>query len=160
LPAGYVQESVGFFEWRSRYHLAQRTTPEHVLVYEPVEERRYRRPPMARLLLPLLLRADGVKAECSVIRASSGQVVAYGRSGARVREKGRHEIQANLDPANAELAPYVVQDLLERVERQSPGRTVEMLLAEHEPALVDAAKEAGFGVRTRNHRMGIVLSDA
>jgi hypothetical protein len=24
LPAGYVQEAVSLFEWRSRYHLAQR----------------------------------------------------------------------------------------------------------------------------------------
>jgi ribosomal protein S18 acetylase RimI-like enzyme len=157
LPAGYVQEEVGLFEWRSRYSLDQRITPEHVLAYEPVEERRYRRPPMARLLMPLLMMADGLKAKCTVLRAPSGQVVAYGRVAARTREKGRNEISASLDPADADLAPYLVQALLHRVESLSPGRITEMQLPEHQSALVDAAQEAGFDQRTRTRRMGILL---
>jgi hypothetical protein len=90
----------------------------------------------------------------------AGQVVAYGRSEARVQEKGRHEIHASLDPARAELACPLIHTLLERVEIQGPGRTVEMQLAEHQGALVQAAQDAGFELRTRNHRMGILLSYA
>jgi len=159
LPAGYVREAVSLFEWRSRYRLAQRTTPEHVLTYEPVEERRYRRPPTARLLMPLMLKADGLKAECFTIRTPSGQVTAYGRSEARVREKGRSEISASLDPAHADLAPHLIQTLLHRVASLSPGHIVEMWLSEWQSALIDAAREVGFKRRTRNHRMGLLLSE-
>jgi ribosomal protein S18 acetylase RimI-like enzyme len=159
LPEGYVQEDVSLFEWRSRYALAHRATPEHILVYEPVQESRYRRPPTARLLMPLLLRADGLKAECFVIRTAAGEVVAYGRSEARVREKGRNEINASLDPAHGELAPYLIQALLYRVNAQSPGRIVEMSLSKWQSALTGAAKEVGFEQRTRMHRMGILLKE-
>lgn len=157
LPADYIQEAVSPFEWRSRYSLAQRITPEHVLTYEPVEERRYRRPPAARLLMPLILKADGLKVECFVVRTQSGQVVAVGRSEARMREKGRNAISARLDPAHAELAPYLIQALLHRVASQSPDRIVEMWLPQWQSALADAAERAGFEQRTRNHRMGMVL---
>jgi GNAT superfamily N-acetyltransferase len=159
LPAGYVQKAVSLFEWRSRYRLAQRITPEHVRTYEPVEERRYRRSPMARLMMPLLLKADGLKAECFVIRTSTGQVVAHGRSEARVREKGRNEIHGSLDPAHAELAPFLVQFLLHRVTSLSPDRIVEMNLPERQSALFAAAKEAGFERRIRNQRMGLLLPE-
>ncbi len=158
LPSGYVTEEVSLFEWRSRYALAQRVTPEHVLTYEPVEERRYRRPAAARLLMPLMLRADGIKAECFVVTAPPGQVVAYGRAEARLREKGRNEISASLDPAHADLAPYLIRALLHRVDSLSTGHIVEMWLSEYESALIDAAQEAGFRQRTRNHRMGLLLS--
>jgi ribosomal protein S18 acetylase RimI-like enzyme len=159
LPAGYVREAVSLFEWRARYALAQRITPEHILRYEPVTERRYRRPPTARLLMPLMLRADGLKAECFTIRTPSGKVTAYGRSEARVREKGRSEISASLDPAHADLAPHLIQTLLHRVASLSPGHIVEMGLSEWHSALMDAAREVGFERRTRNHRMGLLLSE-
>ena len=159
LPAGYVQQAVSPFEWQSRYHLAQRITPENIAIYEPVEERRYHRPPMARLLMPLLLKADGLKAECFVIRTKAGQVVAVGRMEARMRKEGRSEIHARLDPAHAELAPYLIQFLLHRVINLSPGRIVEMWLPQWQSTLVDAAKQAGFKQRTHNHRMGMLLQD-
>jgi len=159
LPAGYVREAVSLFEWRARYTLAQHITPEHVLRYEPVTERRYRRPPTARLLMPLMMKADGLKAECFTIRTSAGQVVAYGRSDARVREKGRSEIHASLDPAHEQLAPYLIQTLLHRVISLSPGHIVEMGLSEWQSALMDAAREVGFEQRARNHRMGLLLSE-
>ena len=157
LPAGYLQENVGLFEWRSRYRLAQRITPEKIRAYEPVQEDRYRRPPSARLLMPLLLKADGVRAACSVIRTPAGEVVAYARGEARVREKGRHEIHAELDPAHGALAPYVIQALLHRVQSQRPGRLVEMGLSEWQSALASAARAAGFEQRQRMHRMGMLL---
>jgi len=159
LPAGYVLEEVSLFEWRSRYALAQRATPEHVLTYEPVEERRYRRPPAARLLMPLILKADGLKAECFVIRAPSGAAVADGRCEARLRKQGRSEIHAQLDPAHPELAPSLIGALLDHVESLSPGRTVDLWLSEWQSALVDAARAAGFRQRTRNHRMGRLLPE-
>jgi len=157
LAIEYAQEVVSPFDWQPRYDLAQRITPEHVLTYEPVEERRYRRPPIARLMMPLFLKADGVKAECLTVCTQSGQVVAYGRGGARTREGGRNEIHARLDPAHAQLASYLVQRLVRWVDTQSPGRIVELWLPEWQSDLADAAKEAGFVQRTRNHRMGLVL---
>lgn len=156
LPAGYVQEVVSLFEWRSRYALAQRITPEHVLTYEPVNERRYRIPPAARLMIPLTLIANGLKVECSVVRTPT-EVVACARSEARVRQEGRNEIQVSLDPAHAELAPYLIRSLLHRVTSRSPGRIVEMGLPEHQSALIDAAQGAGFVQRTLHRRMGIHL---
>jgi hypothetical protein len=86
-------------------------------------------------------------------------VVAYGRSEARVREKGRNEIHASLDPACTDLASYLIRALLHRVLSLSPGRIVQMQVSEQQSALVDAAREAGFAQRTRNHRMGILLAE-
>jgi hypothetical protein len=157
LPAGYEQESVNLFEWRSRYELDQRITPEHVMPYEPVEENRYRRPPMARLLMPLFMKADGLKTECCVIRTHTGDVVAFGRSEARMRDEGRNSIHARLDPAHADLAPYFVQFLLHRVLSLSPDRIVEMWLPQWQSVLVNAAKQAGFQQRLLMHRMGMQL---
>jgi GNAT superfamily N-acetyltransferase len=157
LPKGYTQEVVSPFEWQPRYSLAQRITPEHVLTYEPVEERRYRRPPIARLMMPLFLKADGLKAECFTVQTRSGQVVAHGRGEARTREKGRNEITVRLDPEHPDLAPYLIQYLVRWVEGQSPGRIVETWLPEWQSDLAEAAKDAGFAQRTRNHRMGLVL---
>lgn len=157
LPAGYTQEAVDLFEWQSRYELDQRITPDHVLPYEPVEESRYRRPPMARLLMPLFSKADGLKTECFVVRTQTGNVVAFGRSEARVRKVGRNEIRARLDPAHADLAPYFIQFLLRRVLTLSPARIVETWLPQWQSAVIDAAKQAGFEQRLLMHRMGMQL---
>jgi predicted N-acetyltransferase YhbS len=158
LPAGCIQQAVGLFEWRSRYDLARRITPEQIRIYEPVEKRRYQRPPITRLLIPLILKASGLKAESSIIRTPSTKVVAFGRSEARVQGKGRSEIHASLDPIYAELAPHLIQALLHRVVSLSPGRMVEMRLPEWQSALIDAAKKVGFEQRTRSHQMGILLA--
>jgi hypothetical protein len=113
---------------------------------------------MARLLMPLLQKADGLRTECFVVRTQAGAVVACARSEARTRAVGRNTIHASLDPAHAALAPVLIQALLYRVESLSPGRIAEMWLPEEQSALVDAATEAGFAQRTRNHRMGTLLS--
>ena len=157
LPAAYVLEIVSPFEWQPRYSLAQRITPDHVLTYEPVEEGRYRRPPTARLMLPLMLKAQGLKAECFTVSTQLGQVVAYGRGEVRTREGGRNEISVRLHPEHADLASHLVQHLVRWVESQGLGRIVELWLPEWQSDLADAALDAGFVRWTRNHRMGMVL---
>jgi ribosomal protein S18 acetylase RimI-like enzyme len=158
LPAGYAQIEVSFYEWQNRYALNQRITPEHVQAYDPVEERLYRKPLMARLLVPLILKAQGTKAASFIIHTEpGGEVVAFARSETKIRQTGRHSIHARIDPEHAGIAPYFVGFLLNHVLSQKPGRIVEMYPPSWQTAVVEAARQAGFVERTRMHRMGLRL---
>jgi ribosomal protein S18 acetylase RimI-like enzyme len=158
LPDGYVQVPLGRFDWQPRYELERRIAPDNLVRYEPVDVGRFRQPLMMRALWPLLQLAQGTREEEVVLRtAVEGRIVARGGYSIPTRGKGLNQLRARLDPAHAELAPYLLEFLLHAVARLSPGRRVEMFVSRWMKAVVAAAEGAGFERRMEYCRMGIAL---
>lgn len=158
LPPGYTQSPLGSFDWRPRYELAEAILPESVRKYEPVTESRFRQPTTMRLLLPLILFAQGTRERELVLRTSrEGGIVARGGSSIRTRGKGLSRLWIRLDPAHGGLAPYMVQYLLRVATTSNPGHRVELSVARWMDAVIAAAEVAGFDRRMEHHRMGIEL---
>jgi ribosomal protein S18 acetylase RimI-like enzyme len=158
LPGGYVQAPLDRFDWRSRYELEKRISPENMLKYEPVEEGRFRYPVMMRLLLPLVLFAQGTREEDFIMRtAAGGPIVARGGYDFPKRGQGVHSLRVRLDQAHPQLAPYLVEHLLHKVLTANPELRVELSVPRWMEAVVSAAQEAGFQRRLEYCRMGVEL---
>ncbi|MEW5871829.1 MAG: hypothetical protein AB1894_21355 [Chloroflexota bacterium] len=158
LPAGYACAPLEPFDWRSRMELEQRISPPGLLKYEPIEERRFRRPGVMRLLRPVLLAAEGTYDEDYILRTvEDGQIVGrYGYSASR-RGKGLNQVRLALDPAHAALAAYMVASALRGVLHYGPGLRVECTVPQWNEALLEACEAAGFQQRVAYCRMGMVL---
>jgi len=159
LPQGYVVSPFDAFEWRTRYELARRIIPANIKKYEPIEQARYRRPRAMRLLLPIVRRASGMREKEIVLRtASDGQVVALAEYTTRTRSGGVNRIGMRLDPAHAELAPYLVHHLIRTAQQISPGRRIEFDVSQWQDEVIQVASAAGCVKRLEHHRMGLNLS--
>jgi hypothetical protein len=160
LIPGYRQEPADDFTWLPRYELMQNITPPEVKRFEPVEEGRYKRPPTARLLLPIFKRAQGMQIQRFIIYAPDGYVAAYAMFDTRSRGTGRSSISAALDPNHLYLAPYMVDYMLHHVLSANPDRIVDFYVPVWQEWLAEAAKAAGFEVRVKLLTMGLVLDEA
>jgi ribosomal protein S18 acetylase RimI-like enzyme len=159
LPDGYRIAPLSIFDWKPRYEMDRRVTPPSEQRYTPIEVGRYRQPALLRPLLPLLNRAMGSRHQAFVAhRAADDQVVAVGRYQARQRAGGVNEMNATLDPACAELAPYLMRFLLRGLLQASPGRRIEIDIPDWQEPLCTAAVDAGFVRRYDMLAMGMVMS--
>ncbi len=146
--------------WRPRYELAQRITPQAVQRYTPVEEGRFRQPSLVRLVTPLFLLAEGVQVQAWVAHPGTiNQVVACARCVTRKRAGGTNRLEIELDPAHAVLAPHLIARLLHVAAPSGSQHQVELHLPRWQPALLDAAQQAGFSLRYEYRSMGLLLRD-
>jgi hypothetical protein len=158
-PSGYELAQLRFADWQIRYDLERRIAPPSLQRHEPVEPGRFRQPAFMGLFLPLFQRLSGVRAdEIALRQGATGAVVARGRCDWRVRSGGLNRLSARLDEAHAPLAPCVVGRLLGQVLHVSPGRRVEFDLPLWQPALIEAARLAGFDLRWEFRRMALVTA--
>ncbi len=157
LPEGYSLEPLDFSDWKSRYDLERRITPQPLLQYEPIEESRYRRAPFSRLLRAILLSAENAQVQDFLVRSTDGKAVARAGYYARTRASGRNEITVLLDPDHPRLAGYLVKFLLHKVISKSPELNIEFSVRQWMDAVRVAAEEAGFRQRFKGLRMGLIL---
>ena len=157
LPDGYQLEATDDYTWQPRFELMKRITPENLTRFEPVEEERYRKPFLTRLLFPIFKRAEGLEVGRLFISSLDGQKVAYAIYDTRTRDTGRNTIMANLDPNFPELAPYLVNYMLHKVLAVNPERVIECNVPIWQEALADAANEAGFELRAKLLTLGLLL---
>jgi GNAT superfamily N-acetyltransferase len=157
LPPGYTQTHLARFDWKPRYELEKRITPETLLKYEPVEEGRFRQPAIMRLLIPIINFAQGTRDENFMIRDAQGQVVARHIFLVPRRGKGLNQIGVRLDPQHPDIAPYLVNFLLHQAVTLSPGKRVVFEVPLWMEALLPAAQSAGFEQKFGFQRMGMVL---
>lgn len=156
-PDGYSIEPYPLFNWRPRFELAKRITPEVDQRYTPVEKGRFRQPPVVRLLVPVIDRAMGARNRVFALRhASDGAPVGFARGFFRVRAGGMNTANITLDPAHAEAAPYLVNFALREFQRRSPGRRVESVMRQWEAPVIDAMLAAGFTRICDMHTLGII----
>ena len=157
LPDGYQFIVTDEYTWQPLHKLMSRITPENLTRYEPVEEGRYRKPFLTRLLLPVIKRAEGLKVSRFFIRSADEQIVAYALYNARTRNTGRNSIKADLDPDHPELAPYLINYMLHQVLAVNPDKVIETNVPIWQEALVAAADNAGFVLRTKLLTLGLLL---
>ena len=157
LPGNYLLETVDDFTWQPRYELVKRITPAKLTQFEPVEEGRYRKPLLTRLLFPILKRAEGLDVLRFMVKASDGHTIAYAMYDIRTRETGRNEIIAEIDPEYPDLPGYVINYMLGKVYDVNPGRVVEISIPGWQQGLFDAAIAAGFRLRFKLLTLGFLL---
>jgi len=126
LPEGYELEKTDDFTWRPRYEFMKRITPEKLARFEPVEEGRYKKPFLTRLLSPILKCAEGIEMNRFVINKTDGQMAAYAIYYTRTRETGRNEIMAELDHNCPDLASYLIHYMLKKVYDVNPEKMIEI----------------------------------
>ncbi len=159
LPKGYTMTPFDRFNWRARYELAKRITPQSVQKYQPVEESLFRQPALFRALAPALEGINGAKSEVMAVRAVSGEMVGLASYSARYRSGGVNSIGIRLDSAHLALAEYLIHDLVRKTMALSPGRRIEFHTPGWQPELGQAALAAGFTRRFDTHTMGRLLDD-
>ncbi|MGD8473211.1 MAG: GNAT family N-acetyltransferase [Anaerolineae bacterium] len=158
LPTGYERVPLAPNDWRPRYELDDRITPQEVQRYDPVTEGRYRRPLGLRLIYPILMRAQAVRdADFTIRTEGDGQIVARGGYTVPTRGQGVNNLRMRLDPDHAELAPYLMGTLLHEVTASSPGHRLDFTVPEWMEAAVTEAEAHGLQRRVRYLMMGIEL---
>ena len=156
LPGEYREGTMARFDWKSRYELEKRITPESITRYDPVEIGRFRTPLPARLLGLLMDCLRRLKQGRYLYRSGEiivGQLVhRTSKSG-----KGTSSISARLDPACTELASYMLVKAVRAVLAINPKLRIQFTVSSWMPALSEAAEELGFTVRVRHHLLGLIL---
>ena len=158
LPQGYILDTFPFSEWKLRYDLDLKISPETITKYEPVEVGRYKRSFVVNLILPMIIKAQGVRENRFVIRTQgSGETVARFDYDERVKPGGRHSFFVRLDPAHGHLADFILNFLLSKAGQTGSDHLINFSLPQWQPDIVAAAKKAGFEERVEYHRLGLVL---
>ncbi len=153
LPAGYTMSDTSFANWRPRYELAKRITPEEIAALAPVKEAEYRVSSTERIAAALIGRLSGDRHLQLVIRAPDGVVIAAARYIARTHPGGITQCWPLLDPTHATLAQFLVKALRQMLQQQSPGRRMEMTIPGWQQALIAAAQAEGFTERIHSLKM-------
>ncbi len=155
LPAGYIIQPMKLRDWRQRYELALRITPPATRRFEPVTEARYRTTRVESLIETMF--SGGNFTERIGVFDAAHTIVAYVRYSARLRPGGVNSLSITLDPAHSAIAPYLVRSRMAEIIERSPGRAIEFRVDGGNPALLDAAVDAGFVKRMAANCMGICL---
>jgi GNAT superfamily N-acetyltransferase len=158
LPPGYTLIPLKRFEWRPRYELEKRISPESLLKYEPVEVGRFRMPFLMRLIWPLIMFAQGTHVKnFAIVTTLERKIVARMGYIIPARGKGLNSLEIRLDPDHPELAPFIIRNLMHHVVSLSPGRRVEVSVPKWMPAVISAVEAAGFEPRLEECYMGVEL---
>jgi GNAT superfamily N-acetyltransferase len=158
LHPDYQLESSNIFDWKPRYHLMKRISPETIQNYEPVEEGLFRQPGFMRLLVPLISRAQKAREKVVLVKhLPSQQVVGYLRYTIRIGGKGRHTLGMRLDSDHSIIASQLIEIMLHETTAGDPTLMIEANLPTWQQHTIDAATALGFEKRVVYHRMGLKL---
>jgi ribosomal protein S18 acetylase RimI-like enzyme len=158
MPEDVLLSPLKRFDWRPRYELEKRISPENLLKYEPVEVGRFRVPILIRLIWPLIMFAQGMHQKGYALRTvSEGKIIARFGYTVPTRGKGLNTLEIRLDPDHPELAPFIITYLLHRVVSLSPDRRIEISIPKWMPAVVSAVEAAGIERRLEYCYMGLGL---
>jgi ribosomal protein S18 acetylase RimI-like enzyme len=158
IPEGYHYEVIPAREWRLPMQMAQRTVPTNVQAFDPITEKRYRHSWTMCLFFNVMNKVQRVVVEDFALKkAETGEVVAMGFTTAQTKPVGRHTIGLNLEPNQADLLPFLIEFMLNKVKSHGPENAVETVLWEWRYFSLAAHQEAGFESRKEGHRMGLVL---
>jgi ribosomal protein S18 acetylase RimI-like enzyme len=160
LPEGWSVTFLPDSNWRIRYELALRITPEKVQQFEPVSEAKFKMPFLLRTVGKLLDAVGGMKNARLVLHAPGGEVAGVSFYAARTRPGGVNYAGCMLDPKYSEIAPKFFQYALSEVQRISPGRRIEINLVDWQAPLIRAVEEMAFIKRASAYRMGLMFFKA
>lgn len=159
LPAGYHIEPYHVRDWEDRYTLMKNITPALVQQYEPVYRKKFYKSPFMRLLRSIIIVLAPIKNTAYLVRhPATNSVVARFAYQLRRKEGGVNEIEIDLDPKHAVLAPYLVNRCIHDALSLSPGRDIELNNAKWQTDVLQSALDAGFTYRTEWNMMGMHLA--
>lgn len=157
LPEEYTITPADLFDWKDRFALAQRITPDTVKKYRPVEEGSYKQPGILRPFLPIIFRAMGLRPHpFEVRRKADNLMVASMMANVRKRKGGVNQLSITLDPAHGNIAPALFNFMLRQVIQLAPDRRIEFSAPKWQAPTITAALEAGFELRYDYVSMGII----
>ena len=159
LPEGWSVTPLQDSNWRIRYELALRTTPEKVKQFEPVSETKFKMPFFLRTFGKLFEFMGGTKNARLVLHAPDGEAAGVAFYNARMRSGGVNYAGFVLDPKYSEIAPKFFQIVLSTVQKISPARRIEITLNDWQLSLVQAAEELACVKRVSAYRMGFVFPE-
>jgi ribosomal protein S18 acetylase RimI-like enzyme len=156
LPEGYRTETYSVHDWEARATLMKNITPLKVQQYEPISHKKYYKSLPMRLFRSLVLRLAPTKSTSYLVRHQATNAV-VARFGCYQRRKagGINQIEIDLDPKHAVLAPYLVNLCVQDTLNISPGRDIELNIARWQPDVIQAALDAGFVNRSEGYMMGM-----
>ena len=155
LPAGWTYTPLSRFNWKPRFELAKRITPDNVARYEPLLEARFRTPFIRPLFGTLFEKMGGNGSTRFALRTPGGEIAGFGWYWFRTKSGGVNSAELTLDPEHPELAPFLVAHAISTIQAISPGRRIEFELDQWQPALIQAAEAFGCKKRMGAHRMGL-----
>ena len=158
LPLGYDEGRLKEFDWRTRFDLDKRIVPAALQEFEPAIPERYKTPLPMRMFAILFHFIENSRDTDLIIRCT-GDRVAVARVGWSIlkRGKGANSIRVRLDPAHADLAPYLVRRALSSVLERSAELHVELFVPAWMPNVAREAESLGFVRRAASRVMGIKL---
>ena len=159
LPDGWSLTALPNSEWRARYELALRTTPENAQKYEPIRESRFQMSLLVRIFGKLFDAMGGTKGERFILRAPSGEVAGIALTFFRTRPGGVNHADFAFDSKFSEIAKPFTQHILAHIQQVSPGRRIEVSLDNWQAALARALEALGCTKRLATHRMGMEFSN-
>ena len=158
LPSGYEIEKISFKDWQIEMEMAKKTVPEGVQAFDPVTKARFKKSILMRFFLNVLSRAQGIRIwDFSLKKIATAEIVALGFITARTRSGGRHSVGLSLPPEDADLVPFLLQYMLDKVNQFSPDHMTESILWEWRYFALEEYQQAGFEIRKEGHRMGLRL---
>ncbi|MCE9644648.1 MAG: GNAT family N-acetyltransferase [Chloroflexi bacterium] len=159
LPDGWSATPLSDSNWRVRYELAIRTTPEKVKQFEPISERKFKTPVFLRIFSKLFEITGGTRNSRMLLGTPDGKAAGVAFHSVRIRPGGVNYAGFVLDPAYSGMAAKFMQFVLASIQQASPGRRIEMSLNDWQLALIEAAGELGCIKRLSAYRMGLVFPE-
>jgi len=158
MPSGFTLTKLKRSDWKTRFNLEKRLTPEEIKRYDTIEKGRFKTPLMMRLLIPIMNLLQRERGETFDVRDStSGQSIARISYNVSLRGKGVNGIGVRLDPKFPELASPLVGLLLQKVHAKSPNLRIEAGAVRWMPAVAEALEAHGFTKRVEYLKMGRML---
>lgn len=128
LPEGWSVIPLQDSNWRIRYKLALRTTPEKVKQFEPISEAKFKMPFLLRTFGKLIEFTGGTKNTRLVLYAPDGEMAGVAFYNVRMRPGGVNYAGFVLDSKYAQIAPNFFQYVLSKAQQISPARRIEINL--------------------------------
>ena len=141
-------------EWETRMEFSQRITPEKIQSYEPIKKEHFKPPAIMSLLIPLIQVLSGTKTERWAI-FKDDNIVAESSFSYRTKTGGSNNAGIQIDPAYPEIALAMMNYVISSVQSKSPDRRLEIHLKNWQPALLQAAEDAGCNKRFTSHKMAV-----
>jgi predicted GNAT family N-acyltransferase len=99
-PAPFVERPLRLSDWRNRWRLARRATPDAVQAFAPITPDQFKRSAAIRLLAPLVLRLSKMAVGAWQFADGDGRTVATLRVLARRVPKMTHDLRLVIAPAH------------------------------------------------------------
>jgi ribosomal protein S18 acetylase RimI-like enzyme len=158
IPQGVRVEQLQRSDWRTGFEFAKRVTPGQIAKYEPVLEKRYRRPLFQLLLGRLFDTMGNSRSYRFSVRGPKDEVVGLFHVNYRIRPGGVNFAEAQIDPSLPELARPVLSRALAMIQKASPSHRIRMYFEDWQPDLIRAGESLGCERRFGVLRMGLFFT--